>query len=136
LQVRYHATRQVDVTVRVVIDGDIGTAWDALKPGASPAECRDWITQALDRGHLTLSRSGSDMAPETLWQQAEEQALGQGASQLRRYLQSKGGEMEQAGLSVQVELSSSISIPSVLVTDVGDWFSGNEGDDHINVVDP
>jgi hypothetical protein len=134
LMVRYNLAREVDVSATAAIAGDIRPARTELSEDASPADCRQWIDQALAAGKLTLTRRGAAIVPAGLWERVEEAAARAAAAAVGRWLRREPVVFDAARLAVTAEETERLALPFTRVTDVGSWFAAGGGDDHIRIV--
>lgn len=132
LQIRYYAARDRQEKIQLTIQGDIREAKRELNSTtASLEDCRVWIVNAIGAGKLKIMKSGDDKTGNKLWQQAEKEAMEITTTQVLRFVQTGKVQPDAAKFSVVVEQVYTTSIPFFTTTDVGTWFSGNKGDDHI-----
>ena len=74
------------------------------------------------------------MSPDTLWQRSEEAAVIRSAHKGKQAVQQVSTPFNEDDLSVKVKLTVNISTSIACITDIGTWFPGNEGDEHIRIV--
>lgn len=135
LQARYYASRQVDVTAQYTLQGDIRNAKKDLNASNATLEsCREWLVDAIDLGKLSVDKSASELASNKLQEQTETAAIELGAAQILQFIQTGKIQPDAAKFSLAVEKTETIQLPFYVITDVGTWFSGNEGDEYIRIL--
>jgi hypothetical protein len=133
LGVRYHAALTVPQPAEVRIAGDV--ARELGEAGGLPSrdDAAALLDTAIERGHLTITRSGAPDVPVERWQALEKQARDQATDLLLR-LAAGSARVDAAHFEVVVSDTRLISQPLERVSDVADWFAAHSGLDHMQVV--
>ena len=134
LQARYYASRQVDVTAQYTLQGDIRNAKKDLNASNATLEsCREWLVDAIDLGKLSVDKSASKQASNKLQEQTEAAAIELATAQILQFIQTGKIQPDAAKFSLEVAKTETIQLPFYIITDVGTWFSGKEGDKYIRI---
>jgi hypothetical protein len=133
LGVRYHAALTVPQPAEVRIAGDIAPDLANASSLAGQDDAAALLDAAIERGHLTITRSGAPDVPAERWQALEQQARNQAIDLLLR-LAVGSTHADAAHFEVVAADTKPTSQPLERVGDVADWFAAHSGLDHMQIV--
>lgn len=133
LAVRYHATLARPQPAELRIAGDI--APDLADAGSLTGHdaAATLLDAAIERGHLTVSRSGAPEVPSDRWQSLTAQARDQ-AIDLLLSMSAGAARADAAHFAAVVADTVVVKQPLERASDIADWFAPHGGLDHMQVV--
>jgi hypothetical protein len=107
----------------------------SLRPGASGAEIRDWVDQAIADRRVVITETPSGPADDNLARRARELALAEFVTLLAAGLgQPRAASAHQVTLEAVATATDVVPREVERVADVSTWFGSGEGAAHVTVV--
>jgi hypothetical protein len=134
LLVHYHVLHQLEKTVAMELSGPIQKARQTLHAGSPPEAVREWIETEIHNGRLVMRATHDQDIPAELLDNTRNKLLNTATEEVLRFLRGPGHKLDSSGMEVKVTESHTIPEKMLVSTDIGTWFSGNEGNDHIKIL--
>ena len=131
LKVAYKSSLTFGVSAEASIMADVEPDIAELGPDATLADCQAHIEAALNDGRLSLQRSSSSAASDSLKEKADRLAKEKAADILFQFSQ-KGLKPDAADLKTEAVVRDTVSRPLTSSTDLGSWYE--RGADSPNIM--
>lgn len=136
LRIAYLIRFTSDVSIEVVISGDVKADLEALSADATLEDCRARVSAGLDNGHLTQEVSENGPVPAEMKAKALTLAAEKAAEMLQSMVQqvTAPAPVSVSQLRVSAALSDTAVRSEERATDVSTWFPGGAGPDHVRPI--
>ena len=134
LKVSYVGVLAGEVTVKVSIAGDVEEDIAGLGEDVSFARCLEQIETALEEGRLILEKTETAEAPAEVYEKVEISAKEKAAQIMMEMIRSAGTGADRSFLEASASFTGEVPLRVERSTDVGTWFAGGTGTDHVRVL--
>ena len=134
LMVNYHYIFEQENEVAMELSGSLLKVREELGADSTLENIREWVEKEIESGQLVLQVSHNEDTPGELIEDTRKKLLETATGEVHRFLSQPGTDLDASDLLVKAKETYKIPVKMMVSTDIGEWFTGNAGDDHIKIV--